>query len=268
MDEKLTRRPAETAAHLRLKRLAFRWAQGRGYSACAAEVSLPQCRYRADVAAYRPGSNPATAIFECKQARPDLRRDNCCLEDTRARLDTVHRRRQILEKHLRIHYPSLRLPDSLFPEFDSHNFAAIDHQAYRRVLRELNTLHNRLHAGAKFETLIRYRCANLFFLVLPEELFRDPEIPVGWGALVETSHGLVLMRKPTWQETSAGRSLQFLERIARAGTRILNRQWQITFDDVNLERARTLSAPVQENAPLNKRIRKSAPYRTFLASSR
>lgn len=44
----------ETARHAQLKRLAFLWAQAQGYSACAMEVALPQCRYRADVAAYRP----------------------------------------------------------------------------------------------------------------------------------------------------------------------------------------------------------------------
>ena len=44
----------ETAAHARLKRLALIWAQARGYSACAVEVTLPRCRFRADIAAYRP----------------------------------------------------------------------------------------------------------------------------------------------------------------------------------------------------------------------
>ncbi|HEY2125336.1 MAG TPA: hypothetical protein VGG94_07725 [Chthoniobacterales bacterium] len=240
MDEKLTQRTAETAAHLRLKRLAFLWAQGQGYTACALEVSLPQCRYRADVAAYRPGGNTATAVFECKQARPDLRRDNCCTPATRERLDTVHRRRQVLEKHLRIHYPALRLADSLFPEFDSHNFAAIEHRNYRRVLRELNALHNRLYACAKFETLVKYRCANLFFLVLPEELYHEPEIPVGWGALVETDRNLCLRKRPAWHDTSGERSLQFLQRIARGATRALNRQLQITVEEVALERSRSL----------------------------
>src|SRR2546425_10373084 len=78
----------ETAQHARLKELAFLWAQAQGFSACAMEVSLPKCRYRADVAAYRwqrkqPGS---TAIFECKQAFCDLRRDNCHSEAGRQRL--------------------------------------------------------------------------------------------------------------------------------------------------------------------------------------
>jgi hypothetical protein len=111
MDAQLNNGRAETLVHARLKRLALLWAQAQGYSACALEVSLPQCRYRADVAAYRP--NPSgvelTAIFECKQALPDLRRDNCCSAAVRARLETVYRRRQILERNLRVHYPNRRL---------------------------------------------------------------------------------------------------------------------------------------------------------------
>ena len=54
MDAPVAVRRGETETHIRLKRLAIIWAQAQGYSACAAEVSLPQCRYRADVAAYRP----------------------------------------------------------------------------------------------------------------------------------------------------------------------------------------------------------------------
>ncbi|MDQ2823834.1 MAG: hypothetical protein M3R29_00080, partial [Verrucomicrobiota bacterium] len=181
----------ETAMHGKLKRLAVLWAQAQGYSACAREVSLPQCRYRADVAAYRPERNGigSTAIFECKQALQDLRRHNGCSSATRERLETVYRRRQILEKHLRVHYPALRLADSLFTEFDSHNFTAIEHRGYARVLRELSALQNRLFDCTKFEKLIRYRCANLAFLVLPERLFRESEIPFGWGALIECNGG-------------------------------------------------------------------------------
>ena len=188
MDAQLNNGRAETSIHAHLKRLALLWAQAQGYSACALEVSLPHCRYRADVAAYRPKASGLglTAIFECKQALPDLRRDNCCSVAVRARLETVHRRRQILERNLRVHYPNLRIADSLFPEFDSHDFAAIEHRGYARVLRELNALQNRLFDCTKFEKLLRYRCANLFFLVLPKELFEEREIPVGWGALVES----------------------------------------------------------------------------------
>ena len=83
------------------------------------------------------------------------------------------------------------------------SFAAIGHRGYARLLRELRALQNRLYGCTKFDKLIRYRCANLFFLVLPEELFRDPEIPVGWGALVESNGALTLARKPIWHETTA-----------------------------------------------------------------
>src|SRR5690348_11471726 len=134
----------ETAQHARLKRFAFLWAQAHGFSACAMEVSLPKCRYRADVAAYRsyPKQVGSTAVFECKQVLCDLRRDNCRTDAARQRLEAICERRQILETGLHAHYPSLRNGDSLFPEFDSENFAAIGHRGYARLLRELCALLN------------------------------------------------------------------------------------------------------------------------------
>jgi len=231
----------ETATHARLKRAAVLWAQAQGYTACALEVSLPRCRYRADMAAYRPGPNGigSTAIFECKQALADLRRDNCCASAARARLEIVYRRRQTLEKHLRVHYPSLRIADTLFPEFDSHDFATIGHRGYTRVLHELAALQKRLYDSTKFETLLRYRCANLFFLVVTDELYAEAEIPAGWGALVESDGTLSLMRKPVWCENSPESQLGLLERLARAGTRALNREIEITFEDVISLRSRS-----------------------------
>jgi hypothetical protein len=224
----------ETAAHTRLKRLALIWAQARGYSACAVEVSLPRCRFRADIAAYRPNGKEigTTAVFECKQAFPDLRRDNGCSAVTTKQLEKVFRRRELLEKNLRVHYPALRIADSLFADFDSHNFAAINHRGYASVLRQLSALQNRLFDCTKFERLVRYRCANLFFLVLPTGLFREAEVPFGWGALVESDGELVLTRKPLWHEMTALNRLRLLERIAGARTRALNKEFEITFDDV------------------------------------
>ena len=136
MSVRVTRLHGETAQHARLKGLAFLWAQAQGFSACAMEVSLSKCRYRADVAAYRwqrkqPGS---TAIFECKQALCDLRRDNCHSEATRRHLELICQRRQVLEARLR-------------------------------------ALQNQLYDCTKFEKLIRYRCANLFFLCCPSRCF-------------------------------------------------------------------------------------------------
>lgn len=234
MDTPIAVRRAETETHLRLKRLALLWAQANGYSACAAEVSLPQCRYRADVAAYRSrAKEPSiTAIFECKQALPDLRRDNCQTAAARERLASIGRRRAVLEKHLRVHYPTLRTGDSLFPEYDSHDFDAIGHRGYGRVLREFAALQNRLYGGTKFECVVRYRCANLFFLVLPNELFRESETPIDWGVLAETDGALNLLRKPVWQDNAEEARVRLLQRIALAGTRQFNRTFAITREEI------------------------------------
>jgi len=158
----------ETEAHARLKRLAFVWAQAQGFSACAMEVSLPKCRYRADLAACRWQRKQiaSTAVFECKQALCDLRRDNCHSEAASRQLDAICKRRQVLETCLREHYPNLRNGDSLFPEFDPQAFTAIGHRGYARLLHDLRALQNRLYDCTKFDKLLRYRCANLFFLVL------------------------------------------------------------------------------------------------------
>jgi hypothetical protein len=220
------RRHGETTQHARLKQLSFIWALTHGFSACAMEVSLPRCRYRADVAGYRhvPKQIGSTALFECKQALCDLRRDNCRSGSARERLEAMCNRRQVLEERLRTHYPRLHNGDSLFPEFDPENFSAIGHRGYARLARELQTLQNRLYDCTKFEKLIRYRCANLFFIVLPEQLFRESEVPVGWGALVEANDILILVRRPIWHEAPAANRLHVLHRIAVAGTRKLSRE--------------------------------------------
>ena len=234
MDTPVATRRTETEAHLRLKRLALVLAQAHGYTACAAEVTLPQCRYRADVAAYRSRlrEQTVTAIFECKQALPDLRRDNCESASTRERLHSLRHRRDVLEKHLRVHYPTLRTGDSLFAEYDSHDFDAIGHRGYRRVLRESAALENRLFGGTKFECLVRYRCANLFFIVLPNELFRETEVPAGWGILVEYNGTLDLARKPEWHDNAMESRIRLLQRIAMAGTRQFNRAFAITREEI------------------------------------
>jgi hypothetical protein len=99
-------------------------------------------------------------------------------------------------------------------------------------LRELRALQNRLYDCTKFDKLLRYRCANLYFLVLPEDLFRDSEVPVGWGALVEGDGALTVVRKPIWHETTAEIHIRLLHRIAVAGTRVINRKLEITFEDI------------------------------------
>ena len=235
----VTNAKGETQEHARLKRLAFAWAQAQGFSACAMEVTLPKCGYRADVAACRRDANQigTAAVFECKQALCDLRRDNCHSEASRERLEALCRRRHVFETRLHEHYPSLRNGDSLFAEFDPQNFVVIGHRGYGRVLRELHSVQNRLYDCTKFEKLVRYRCANLFFLVLPELLFRDSEIPLGWGALVESNGTLDLKRRPIWHETTAENRDCLLLQIGAAGTRALNRQLNIAPDDIAAKRS-------------------------------
>ena len=247
MDAGVTPKRGETETHRRLKRLAVLWAQAHGFSACAVEVNLPNCGYRADVAAYRArGTEPGTtAIFECKQVRSDLRRDNCRSAATRERLATLGRRRQVLERLLRVHYPTLRTGESLFPEFDTLDLAALEHHSYRRVIAELGALQKQLRGGTKFECLTRYRSANLFFLVVPNELYRAAELPLGWGALVERDGVLWQRAKPIWHDSSAEQRLRFLQRIAIAGTRHLNRQLEIDFELVQAARGwQTSGAPL------------------------
>ena len=98
-------------------------------------------------------------------------------------------------------------------------------------MRELRALQNRLYDCTKFEKLIRYRCANLFFIVLPERLFRASEVPFGWGALVESNDALILVRKPMWHEATAANRLHVLHRIAMAGTRNLSRELALDWNE-------------------------------------
>src|SRR5262249_28409585 len=142
------------------------------------------------------------------------------------------------------HYPTLRNGDCLFPEFDLPDFSVIGHRGYACLLRKLSALQNRLYDCTKFDKLVRYRCANLYFLVLSKELFRDSEIPVGWGALVESDGALTLLRKPIWHETKAEDHIRLLHKIAVAGTRVINRKLEITFDDIV---ARNKDRPVRRS---------------------
>jgi hypothetical protein len=242
--------PAETAAHRNLKRLALIWAQANGFSCCAQEVVLPNCTYRADLAAYRPASEPApvdgeraarrkrqaavgtTAIFECKQSRADLLHDCAQADPALKRLAELHERRAVLERLLRVHHPSLVTGDSLFPEYETHNTEAAGHAGFRSVLRQIGILQSKIYRNNKFEKLVRYRCANLFYLVASEAILAAHELPLHWGLLAERDGALVLARKPVFQPAPWRNNLALLHRIAAAGTRGLNREHGIGFDEI------------------------------------
>lgn len=221
----------ESPAHRALKRLALFWAQKEGYRACAFEVMPPRCRFRADLVACRPaaaaraGEVPAigaTAIFECKQARSDFLIDSRSAAVTRQKLVALQVRRETLERLLVVHYPSLRSGDSLFPDFDSPDLSRLEHANYRRVLTQMAHLQNRLYRHVKFETMSRYRCANLFYLVVEPNIVTVAEVPVGWGLLMRDGDTFELRCRPTWHACSPQDRLVTLQRIAASGTRALS----------------------------------------------
>lgn len=235
MAEGIRKRSGETTAHLRLKRLALVWAQAHGYSACAMEVSLPHCRYRADIAACR--EDDRTAVFECKQSGPDFKRDDCNSENTRSQLNAMERRLETIERNLRVHYPTLRTGESLFPDYDPFDFSTLAHRGHTRATRKSDTLRRRLFDCTKFEKLARYHCANLLYLVVPEALQSMAlDCSGGWGVLVANGETLTLQRKPLWHDVAHENQQRFLGRVAAAATRALNRELEITRDEIEAAR--------------------------------
>lgn len=184
----------ETAAHRELKRLAQAWARGQGFVEVAPEVRVPRSGFRADVAAVRPDG--ATAVFECKQSRADLRKDAHDEAAVRAKLAAAGARRRSLEEMLAVHRPELRRGEALWPEFDEWDFSALEHRGYRGVLRELETLQRRVRDGTKFSRMARYRCADELYLVLEDDLAGRDDWPGGWGVLVRLGGRLELRRPP------------------------------------------------------------------------
>ncbi len=217
---------AETEAHLRLKTLALAWAQANGFAIAGLEVRVPKSGYRADVAAYARGTGH-TAVFECKQSRADLLKDAHAEAETRTRLAELVARRRSLEEMLAVHRPDLRRGEALWPEYDAWDFSSLEHQAYRSVLDELETLQRRVLRGTKFAKMYRYRCADLLYLVVEDNIFAEAEIPAGWGLLVRRVTGLGeelrLARPPASLDSSVAQRTALLESIATAGTRATNR---------------------------------------------
>ena len=235
---------AETQNHRDLKRLALLWAQARGYTCAALEVSLPRCNFRADAAAYKPvwrqeqpgeeSDEPPmgpTAVFECKQSRSDLLNDCALALAASTELRALHERRTTLERLLRVHHPSLCNGDSLFSEWTSYSLESLQHRGLQTVLRKIAIAQRKILTNNKFEKLVRYRCANVCYLVVENGICAEHELPLGWGLLVRCGETLCLERKPVWQETTAAARLALLQRIALCGTRALNAKLGISFDE-------------------------------------
>jgi hypothetical protein len=184
------------------------------------EVRAPRSRFRVDVAAVRLDrrqGEATVAVFECKQSRGDLDRDNRRHHELTIKLKNLQERRDKLECLLAVHYPSLRTSDSLFPEWATFDFRAIDHAAYRQTIQKITCIQRQLFDNTKFDLISRYKLGNLHYLVTTPGLLSEHEIPLGWGLLEVDGKEVVIERNvPT--HFSGIEMLPWLERIAKAAT--------------------------------------------------
>jgi hypothetical protein len=185
------------------------------------EVRAPRSSFRVDVAGIRIDRKSAVstvAVFECKQSRNDLFRDNRRRDQLRNSLAQHQERREKLESLLAVHYPSLRTTDSLFPEWATFDFTALDHLGYRQTIQKIGRLQRQLLNGIKFDLVSYYQLGNLHYLVIPAGMIHPAEVPVGWGLLeVEADETIKEKNIPTlYKQSGAG---DWLIRIAQASTR-------------------------------------------------
>jgi hypothetical protein len=222
----------ETLKHSSLKTLALAWGREQGMSLAAPEVSFPHRKFRVDVAACAPARKvpsrvpvksitsilKVAAVFECKQVRSDLIRDNKRRDILAARLKALEARRAKLETLLHLHLPHLANGESLLPEFDSYRLREYRHTGYQKLIKTIAVAQRGLLHGTKFHRLFSYRLANLHYLVVEDELLRPHEVPTGWGLLVRRGEVVQLVCKPLWQDISVEEQMIFLQRIAACKT--------------------------------------------------
>jgi len=223
---------SETPQHATLKRLALRWAQQQGFRIASTEVAMPHLRLRLDAAACRPAPRAsavstiagATAIFECKQGRADFLHDSRCAERIGCRLRVLHEQLALYEASMRVHFPSLRESDALFPEFDGFRFEAAGFAPYDHLAAQIRRLSGQLHGQTKFANLLPWRAAHLHYVAAEERVARLHALPGGWGLLVRCGAELELRAPAIWQEIPEENARQLLLRIAMSGTRAVHRE--------------------------------------------
>jgi hypothetical protein len=217
----------ESATHRRLKEQAFFWAYDRGFRCCAMEVRAPRSSFRVDVAGFRSDRNeqePIVAVFECKQSREDVFRDNRRQSELKSNLLALQDRRQKLENLLAVHHPSLRTSDSLFPEWATFDFTAIDHRAYNQTIQKIVRIQRQLLENTKFDLITRYGLGNLHYLTTTPGLLDNREVPIGWG-LLEAHGNERIVEKLVPTRFKGVETLQWLHRIAKAATAAQRRSY-------------------------------------------
>ena len=190
----------ETKAHQYLKRAAEEFLRLRGCRILAFEVQCPISRYRVDVAGYvdlavdvaasdgTPAMRrcePRTVVIECKQSREDFLRDAAQIEPLLQQREHYQRIcTSIEENRIKRLEPQLRKAGtSLFTELDEWDFSGSRLRGYRRVLRLLRRMDEKLHGETKFFFMARYRLADEMYLAAPRGVIRPREVPHGWGLL-------------------------------------------------------------------------------------
>ena len=188
----------ETLRHLDLKRLGLAWAQAHGYRVAAAEVSVPNLGVRLDAAAYRPPAGAArgntlgtTAVFECKQSRADFFKDSrcavcCCAERLAEARRTAAR---FMRKACAATCRRCAMAIRSFPSLTATAMKSRVTSHMTVWCEEMRTLAMRLHAQTKFAQLIRWKAANVHYLIAEEGIARPHELPFGMGALGKTRIG-------------------------------------------------------------------------------
>ena len=141
-----------------------------------------------------------------------------------------------LESLLKIHYPSLRNGDGLWPEYETVAFDKAEHAPYRKVMKELATVSRQLLGQTKMESLMKWQAANLHYLVVEPGVVEAHEIPVGWGLLMREGQRLELRVRPEWRDVDEATRLTFLHRIAAAGSKATNREAGVDYLAIESER--------------------------------
>jgi len=197
----------ETREHLGLKELASAWLLSMGCRAVAHEVPCPIARFRVDAAGWaehdwRLGADPAahtsifaaeragdahraprTVVVECKASRADFLRDDLRVDDLLAERERLLGRKAEIERDLiPVHEPHLRRAEgALFEESASWDFEKSRLLPYRRVLRQLAKLEERLHGQTKFNLIARWRLADELWILATTGVVKQREVPAGWG---------------------------------------------------------------------------------------
>lgn len=145
---------------------------------------------------------PRTVIIECKQSRADFLLDRDNLEALLKLRDELELRRERFARRVQELEPHLQSTRGvLFSELGEWDLASSNNPTYRRILRELEKIDERLHGGTKFHRLARYRLADRLYLLAPAGVVKRREVPPGWG-LVECPKRWGVYRRASMVELS------------------------------------------------------------------